>query len=412
MRRNMSYRVACCLFVAVLTVGQAALLAQSDSVQLGAVHWDDAYQRWRDIATNPYDSDKVASYVQGDGYVTLYDDAQATLTYEATAPTLIGQLVASGLKPNCAYQIKLNGKPTYNWGPAGDDLANEELGYAGRWWVNKVAPDGSVVGGWNSDDAEYESSKAVGFTDGVYDYVFEGYLLFDYVVTDKNGNASKALALDSSFHVLWKTSQRQPQAEDSAATDYSVVANGKTSDWYSRRYRTQTIGIYAEWEPGRDLPGECLLPLGLYNVRMFLTEESFHEDRPDSGSWATVLTCDHLVFAVDDVQPPPVAMHIASIDMALKKAGPNTGALATVTIVDEDGFPVEGATVSGAWSDATNDSDSGTTDTTGRVTLASDKIKKPALGTTFTFTVTNVDKTGCTYESAENVETSDSISTP
>ena len=61
-----------------------------------------------------------------------------------------------------------------------------------------------------------------------------------------------------------------------------------------------------------------------------------------------------------------------------------------MTIVDEAGSPVEGATVSGQWSGATSDKDSGITDASGEVVLTSDRIWRPASGTTFTFTVINV----------------------
>jgi|GEM_PF-494124 len=105
-------------------------------------------------------------------------------------------------------------------------------------------------------------------------------------------------------------------------------------------------------------------------------------------------------------------MHVASINVGLKTAGINTSALATVTIVDSNGSPVEGVIVSGHWSGATTDSDSGVTDVNGQVTLESDKVKRAASGTTFTFTVDTVELSGWTYDPAANVEKSDSITVP
>ncbi len=102
-------------------------------------------------------------------------------------------------------------------------------------------------------------------------------------------------------------------------------------------------------------------------------------------------------------------MHVKSIDMSLKKAGINVNAIAAVTIVDATTKPVGGATVSGHWSGATTDTDSGITDINGQVSLKSDKVRNPASGTTFTFTVDDVAKAGWTYDSTANVETSDSI---
>ena len=109
-------------------------------------------------------------------------------------------------------------------------------------------------------------------------------------------------------------------------------------------------------------------------------------------------------------------MHVANIEMSLstRTAGRNTftKARATVTIVDASGN-VEGATVDGTWSVATSDTDSGVTGSDGKVTLESDELKN-ASGKTFTFTVTDVVKSGWTYnsEDEDNVETTDSITVP
>jgi hypothetical protein len=103
------------------------------------------------------------------------------------------------------------------------------------------------------------------------------------------------------------------------------------------------------------------------------------------------------------------SMHISAINMSLKTAGPNVNAFATVTIVDDSGNAVSGATVSGNWSGATSETDSGVTDINGQVTFTSDKLKNPNSGTTFTFSVFNVEKDGWTYDPSSNNETSDSI---
>lgn len=103
-------------------------------------------------------------------------------------------------------------------------------------------------------------------------------------------------------------------------------------------------------------------------------------------------------------------MHISSIDLVTKKAGRNVSALATVTIVDGAGLPVAGVVVSGHWTGATGDLDSGVTDSAGRVTLESNKIKTAVSGvTTFTFTVDGVTLSGWVYDPSANVETSGSV---
>jgi len=111
---------------------------------------------------------------------------------------------------------------------------------------------------------------------------------------------------------------------------------------------------------------------------------------------------------------PGAAMHVADIEIHLstKNAGKNifTRANATVTIVDASNVAVQGATVYGSWSGATSDTDTGVTDSFGKVTLSSDGVKNASVGTTFTFTVDNVVKSGWTYDPDTNVETSDSES--
>jgi len=114
-----------------------------------------------------------------------------------------------------------------------------------------------------------------------------------------------------------------------------------------------------------------------------------------------------------DSAPPQASMHILSVDVALgvKSAGPNKfyWGIATVTIVDANGAPVAGATVYGHWEGSTADSDSGTTGTSGTVSLTSDSVRNPATAT-FTFVVDNVVLNGWIYDSAADVETSGSVS--
>jgi hypothetical protein len=282
--------LAAAIMLAAVAVAPTA--AYAGTAALSAVYWDAAHQRWRDAATTPYDVGKIATYD--------YASATGVFAYQDRGPTVGGMFTGSNLKPNFAYQVKLNGKPAYFWGLEGDDLANERIGFAGRWWLNKVEKaTGAVVGGWNSNDAEYAAWKAQDFTDGVYDYVYEGYLLFAYLVTDEDGHVARELTVDSSLHVLWKMEQRTPGPNDSAPTTHIFLVNG-ASDWYAISQSDEMRLIYAEWEPTRALPGELTLPAGTYAVRLFLTEESFHESAgsPASGSWATVMTHDEVQFVI------------------------------------------------------------------------------------------------------------------
>jgi peptidoglycan/xylan/chitin deacetylase (PgdA/CDA1 family) len=102
-------------------------------------------------------------------------------------------------------------------------------------------------------------------------------------------------------------------------------------------------------------------------------------------------------------------MHVSKIEITYSSQGPVYRAHAKVTIVDSTDSLVEGAEVYGSWSDAYTGDVSGITDAYGQITLDSSKVKG---GGTFTFTVTNVEKTDWTYDSQANVETTDSITCP
>jgi hypothetical protein len=112
-------------------------------------------------------------------------------------------------------------------------------------------------------------------------------------------------------------------------------------------------------------------------------------------------------------EPPPGddEIYVDNISMTTSTAGGSrTEARATVRILDDAGSVVSGASVSGQWSGLTSDSDTGTTDGSGNVTLASNKVRN-ANGT-YTFTVTGVTIAGKTYNAALNQETSDSVVYP
>jgi hypothetical protein len=147
--------------------------------------------------------------------------------------------------------------------------------------------------------------------------------------------------------------------------------------------------------------------VGTYTVNLTVTEA-------DGGTYTVNLTVteadgdvDTTTAQVKVTETPTNTMHVASIDMSTTKykgRGWFTSATATVTIVDANSDPVNGAEVSGTWTGLTGDSDSGLTDSNGLVALGSDSVKN-AHGT-FTFTVDNVAKDGWTYDSSANEETS------
>lgn len=124
----------------------------------------------------------------------------------------------------------------------------------------------------------------------------------------------------------------------------------------------------------------------------------------DSASQTTY--ADQVTVTVDNV-PSENIMHVESIDMSKQTWWFLKRAVAVVTIFDADGNPVEGATVYGTWSGLTSESESGVTDSEGKVTFYTNWIWGKS--GTCTFTVDDVVKTDWTYDPEANKETSDSI---
>jgi hypothetical protein len=212
---------------------------------------------------------------------------EVSVSYYDVGTTFAGSLIAVGLKPNFAYQLKLVGKPENDpqWGTAGDDWSNQSIGYAGRWF--EQAP-----GSGNRTDAYVTPLLSNP------DYVFEGYLLFDFFITDENGDANLDFALNSSYHVLWKESQRLPQPNDSD-TKWRTFNVNSSSIAYDFNGGPFTEGIYAEWQNDRPTSGNVNLPAGQYDVQVLLTEESFHSSGL-GGYWAAAMVCDQVEFTIVD----------------------------------------------------------------------------------------------------------------
>ncbi|MDO9693580.1 MAG: hypothetical protein Q7W56_02520 [Candidatus Latescibacteria bacterium] len=242
--------------------------------------------RWRDVASNLYAVDYQAAYVYAEATVVL------STSVGGEPVTLQGRLDATNLKPNFAYQMKLEGKPTGIWGADGDDLANERIGYLGRWWREQPSPG-------NATDADYAAHH------DDPGYIYKGYLLFDHFVTDRHGNAVIDFALDSSFHVLALNTQGSPDACDGGFVWHSVFGTAEDQA-YDTVVGPTAVGVYALHEPLRPCAGEATLPVGAYNCRFLLTEESFHQASAGSGSWASVLSHDHLHF---DLAMPDAGAH-------------------------------------------------------------------------------------------------------
>lgn len=240
-------------------------------------------ERWRDLADVAY----------SDAWRERFDYAdraahRAQVHYESPAPTLRGALIAHALKPNLAYQLKLVGLSPLR-GPgeranAGDVRAwsSWQLGRVGRWWCADCA--------WNVSDVDLAAHVVEG-------HAVRGYLLFDWFVTDGEGNARHEFALDSSLHVLWRVGQRERAPEDTPPRWYRLERDAAVYPPPAAGV-AQDAGVFGEWEPGRPPLGRVRLPAGEYEVGLNLTEETFHanlgEERAleGGGFWPWVLEAE------------------------------------------------------------------------------------------------------------------------
>jgi len=256
--------------------------------------------RWLDIANQSYSEPYRNSY--------NYTQALVETTYLPVDLTLSGTLTATNLKPNFGYQLKLVGTP----GTTG----NKQIGLVGRWWQeewdgtewtngqnlnNKKNTSIPYYPSLNPNDVVYYSRCNI--TDetsptGLH-YKFTGYLLFDYFVTDIQGNATIAFETGSCYHVLWKTTQSYTHTGDDGTILTTTFTANTSSPAYDTNYTVQTIEIFGEWErlPMADVP----LQPGAYTAQLTLTEESFHGDGGTyAGNWAAAMATTSISFIIED----------------------------------------------------------------------------------------------------------------
>jgi hypothetical protein len=260
--------------------------------------------RWLDIANQPYSNNYKASY--------NYTQAEVEVSFDDIGETFHGILVSENLKPNFAYQVKLVGYP--------GTIANEQIGLVGRWWQEEW--NGAAwVNGHNLNDKGNGSSPNP--NDDLYylrknitdpssptglKYKFTGYVVFDYFITNEYGNATLSFEANSSYHVLWKTTQRTHTVDDGPIKNSTFDVN-TSSPAYDIDYPEQTVDIFGEWER---LPiGNVFLDTGCYNCQFVITEESFHGDGGvDAGNWAAAMgknaSFEIADIYVDDDAPPEI----------------------------------------------------------------------------------------------------------
>ncbi|MBI4202755.1 MAG: PKD domain-containing protein, partial [Chloroflexi bacterium] len=136
---------------------------------------------------------------------------------------------------------------------------------------------------------------------------------------------------------------------------------------------------------------------------------------PVAGTYTATLTVtdDKGATAQDTAKvtvlvPDALKLHVADMSIVIKDLflGWQTWAEVTVVVVDASGAPVSGVTVSGQWSGGVSGTSSATTNASGVAVLKSPVLRRPPSGTVFTFTVTNLQKSGFSYDAGADVKKS------
>jgi len=391
--------------------------------------WDAGNRQFNAFVDGP----QVFSY-QNASVVVSYEPGQATSYFSGT-------INATGLKPNFWYQMKLAGKPKYGsrgWGDSGDDVANANIGYAGRWWGDEVSRQ------WNIDsDTEYENTYG-SVADPALKKTVYGYIYMAGFLTDENGSYGGPINGSRSCHVTWQDWQSAIGNKNAVALD-SRYLSSNSSYGYGYNFDSGSSGatnpvlihnpvkLWYEYEAraGRirrntvQLPDgtyQVKLPAGNYNCRFLLTEESFHNnfgggtDNDNGGFWHTVLSNED--FGIDPVTglrvadsdpandiaftiSPPVlpVVSASSVAVTVTRSGSSRVGKATVKIINSaTGAAVSGASVSGSWSGAYNSATvTATSSSTGLAVFTTPKFAKNATST-LTFSVTKIVKSGMNWD--------------
>jgi len=273
--------------------------------------WPSARERWWDISnTNEQQFDAFLG-LDGSQPYSYANNAQVTVSYDArpSQPYFIGNIKATGLKPNFAYQIKLLGKSvkgTRGFGAGGDDLGNERLGYAGRWWC-----DSSHSSQTNFDDSHYLNFYKNAPANGNAVHNMYGYIYMGNVVTDSLGRANQNFTGKNSYHITWPdwqvgTNSGMPEDPKSPFSIAGGILDSNPTIYYGYGSvaPTASVRLFYEYEGSGRPRDNVVLPSGAYKARIVLTEETFHNGETLGGFWKSVLVADNVNFTIGAAAAP------------------------------------------------------------------------------------------------------------
>jgi hypothetical protein len=312
-------------------VAQSTTMKAPVPVAFGAFNdpWPAGRERWLDISDAQYQdwststgSNGKYSYRVNPNVVLTYDTAPAT-------PYFQGRIDATGLKPNFCYQLKLVGKPVHgsrgmgkstSWKnfdgvtqqvgstPVnGDDWANEQIGFSGRWW-----DDTNQSGATNTVDGLYLNAYKTPVQSGsssvstVYGYQFMGSF-----VTNGKGEAHVNFSGQYSYHIDWKATQggrKDVWNGTFPVTGWLLNSNPTFYYGYGATAPATSVDLWYELETARNIVNQngtvtakpVNLKPGKYHCRFILTEESFHASSTLGGYWESVLATEDFAGGVAD----------------------------------------------------------------------------------------------------------------
>lgn len=262
----------------------ASLPLTAGTVALRPADTEGRAERWLDVADQAYSPAYRAQY--------RYTEASVVAAVTPGPLGLRVKLLGHNLKPFFAYQVKLEAAP--------DSSDGERLGRVGRWWCEEWDGHGWSGGANLNDkgdgrspspnDQAYAARRAVADarTPSGRRYRFRAYWLFGFVTTDGEGSLDYDVLATSSYHAVFKATQRAREPEDGLETAVRVLPDPAQHRAYTTVLPPQTVNLFAEWE--RLPAGGCRLPIGDYRLQLLLGEESFHGSGGQlAGDWARAL---------------------------------------------------------------------------------------------------------------------------
>jgi beta-glucanase (GH16 family) len=198
---------------------------------------------------------------------------------------------------------------------------------------------------------------------------------------------------------------------------YATAADGTLSD----SFHTYAI----EWDPGEirwyvdeeeyfsvspaDLSGEWVYDHPFFIILNLAVGGNWPGYPDETTSFPQFLRVDYvrvyqLPGQAGEYQGPPGVMHLGEITLTRQENSDGTWqAVASIRVVDADGLPVEGASVSGGWVGAVIRGETrGQSDSSGYVRLVSDPVTRSG---DVTFCVTGISHGGYTYDESANART-------